>query len=342
MVIHLNCTTKTRFRQDKKQTKILTKYTYAKRGAVRRPIGSIQFFKLFKSRAEGFHSGIKGVSLGEVNTRKLQKLNGAVATTRRKEAEVIVHGGLTLGEDALSDGYGGDNTRRVLVHVEAAIEMRDSGPLVRDLGIGHNRLAVVLLVQLKISLAKHVLREGLALLCKVVGQELKLGELGLTEKGALEGIHVVGKQILLELHVVRGLQQVLDEKDLGKVFSLVHNYSDPDALFMFDMNTPYKFENVYSDNAYILEDEGIFCGWQNFYDEKSGICDFYLSVFSEDEDGVYTRADEHQREKCYSLDTVKRLLAENGFEILGVYSDFDFGQISENTERWYFVARAKK
>jgi len=138
------------------------------------------------------------------------------------------------------------------------------------------------------------------------------------------------------------LNYLLGEDELGKVFSLVHNYSDPDALFMFDMNTPYKFENIYSDNAYILEDEGIFCGWQNFYDKKSEICDFYLSVFKEDEGGAYIREDEHQRERCYALDTVKRLLVEHGFELVGVYSDFDFGEICENTERWYFVARAKK
>ena len=41
------------------------------------------------------------------------------------------------------------------------------------------------------------------------------------------------------------LNYLLDAKDLKKTFSLVHNYSDPDALFMFDMNTPHKFERVY-------------------------------------------------------------------------------------------------
>ena len=140
------------------------------------------------------------------------------------------------------------------------------------------------------------------------------------------------------------LNYLLDGKDLSKVFSLVHNYSDPDALFMFDMNTPYKFENVYSDNAYILEDEesDAFCGWQNYYDKDSKICDFYLSVFYGDGEGTYTREDEHQRERCYTLDEVKNLLDERGFELLGVYSDFDFRQIDDTTERWYFVARVKK
>ena len=142
------------------------------------------------------------------------------------------------------------------------------------------------------------------------------------------------------------LNYLLDINDLKKTFSLVHNYSDPDALFMFDMNTPYKFENIYSDNAYILEDENngaaIFCGWQNFYDKDSKICDFYLSVFEEDEDRAYIRSDEHQQERCYEKKQVEELLRECGFELVGIYADLDKNPINEKTERWYFVARAKK
>jgi SAM-dependent methyltransferase len=143
------------------------------------------------------------------------------------------------------------------------------------------------------------------------------------------------------------LNYLLGEGELEKVFSLVHNYSDPDALFIFDMNSRYKFENVYADNSYILEDTGddgeaIFCGWQNYYDKATGICDFYLSVFTEDSDGAYVRADEQQRERCYDLEDIKAKLETSGFELLGVYSGFDLEEINENTERWYFVAKAKK
>ncbi len=143
------------------------------------------------------------------------------------------------------------------------------------------------------------------------------------------------------------LNYLLDIKDLKKVLSLVHNYSDKNGLFVFDMNTPYKFENVYADNAYVLEDEqdgegAIFCGWQNFYDPESCLCDFYLSVFTEDEDGRYIREDEHQIERCYTRQEVEGLLKECGFCLLGVFSDLDFGAPKDCAERWYFVARAEK
>jgi hypothetical protein len=142
------------------------------------------------------------------------------------------------------------------------------------------------------------------------------------------------------------LNYLIEEKDLRETFLGVHNYLDPDGLFVFDMNTPYKFENVYGDNAYILEDEenglGIYCGWQNEYDRESGICDFYLSLFEETEEGGYVRSDEHQRERCYTKEKLEELLTDTGFELIGFFADYSFSPITKETERWYVVARAKK
>ncbi|MBR2353204.1 MAG: class I SAM-dependent methyltransferase [Clostridia bacterium] len=138
------------------------------------------------------------------------------------------------------------------------------------------------------------------------------------------------------------LNYLLEEKDLARVFSLVHNYLDPDGLFLFDVNSTYKFENIYGDNAYILEDDAAFCGWQNEYNRETGICEFYLSVFEEQRDGSYERADEHQRERCYDRETLCRLLGEAGFEVLGIYGDYEASDPVETTERWYFAARAIK
>ena len=143
------------------------------------------------------------------------------------------------------------------------------------------------------------------------------------------------------------LNYLVNDGELERVLSLVHNYSDPDALFIFDVNSEFKFENVYADNAYILEDENddggaIFCGWQNSYDRESRVCSFYLSVFEEGENGEYYRADEEQRERCYTVDEIKNTLAKSGFEFIDVFSDVEFSGVTESSERLYFVARAKK
>ncbi len=135
--------------------------------------------------------------------------------------------------------------------------------------------------------------------------------------------------------------------DLEKCFACAHNYLDPNGLFIFDVNTPYKFENIYGNNHYIFEDStsdgrAAFCGWQNEYDSSSKLCNFLLSVFEQTEGGRYERSDEEQTERCYTESELKGSLTKCGFEVIGFYSDYDFSSPTAETERWYIVAKAKK
>ena len=131
---------------------------------------------------------------------------------------------------------------------------------------------------------------------------------------------------------------LMNIRDVEKCFALVHNYLDPGGVFLFDVNTPYKFENVFADNAYILEDENVYCGWQNSYNEKTGVCDFYLTVFEDDGEG-YRRYDEIQREKKYSKKQLSDALERAGFEVIGFFGGYDMSEAKEDTERWYIAAR---
>lgn len=137
------------------------------------------------------------------------------------------------------------------------------------------------------------------------------------------------------------------EGELDRCFSLAHNYLDPDGLFLFDVNTPHKFENVYGSNTYVYEEDDCksnsFCVWQNYFDKDSQLCDFSLTVFEKDgETELYSRRDELQIERCYSKEQIEETLKNNKFEIIGFYSDFDFTPATDTDERWYVVARAKK
>ena len=139
-----------------------------------------------------------------------------------------------------------------------------------------------------------------------------------------------------------GINHLTGRGDLAAAFDLVHNYLIPDGLFIFDINGKYKFEKVYADETYCMENEGALCVWQNYYNEKSRLCDFYITLFEECEDGRYRRHDEHQRERMYTLRTIKKTLVESGFEFIGAYSDFEFTDGNDENERIYIVARCKK
>ena len=138
------------------------------------------------------------------------------------------------------------------------------------------------------------------------------------------------------------INHITDAKSLSRCFSLVHNYLIPDGVFIFDVNGKYKFENIYSDKSYIMETDGALCAWQNDYNPSKKICDFYITLFEECEDGRYERYDETQSERMYMLNSLKKMLLSNGFEFLGAYSDFEFNSATDENERIYIVARCKK
>ncbi len=139
-----------------------------------------------------------------------------------------------------------------------------------------------------------------------------------------------------------GINHLTSTDDLNKCFDLVHNYLIPGGLFIFDINGKFKFENIYGSRDYVIEEENALCVWQNYYNEKSKICDFYITLFKECSDGRYERSDEVQREKMYTLRSIKNALSKNSLEFLGAYSDFNFKEGNDSDERLYIVAKCIK
>lgn len=143
---------------------------------------------------------------------------------------------------------------------------------------------------------------------------------------------------------------LLTPVDLERCFDLVHNYLDPDGLFLFDVNTPYRFREEYGKQDFILSGsfrgEGrrhdVYCGWQNHYFPRKRLCEFDLSLFEELPDGSYRRSDEHQTERCYTMAELTDTLRRTGFELCGVFGSLSFDAPVEQTQRWHFCARAIK
>lgn len=138
------------------------------------------------------------------------------------------------------------------------------------------------------------------------------------------------------------VNHLLTPGEVKACFRLVHNYLSPDGLFLFDINSPHKFKSVYGENAYLFEDKSGFCAWQNFYREKSGICDFQITLFEKERDGRYTRSDSFSRERMYTVRSISRYLKEAGFELLTVSGGFDGHPACDTDMRIFFTARAIK
>ncbi len=136
-----------------------------------------------------------------------------------------------------------------------------------------------------------------------------------------------------------GINYLTRRDDVSLCFSRVHTFLDEGGLFIFDVNTPWKFEHLYGNESYILENEKTFLAWQNDYNPNTGLCRFYLTFFMEAEEGLWARYEENQSERAYSDRTLRNLLEKAGFTVLAILSDQNGTKAGFSDERHYFVCK---
>jgi SAM-dependent methyltransferase len=156
------------------------------------------------------------------------------------------------------------------------------------------------------------------------------------------------------------MNYITTEKDLLSVFRLVNNYLDPGGIFIFDMNTEYKYKNLLSNNVIAENRDECSFIWENYYDEETLLNEYNVTIFVrlEEEDNeqdseqdsdmefdekanLFERFQETHYQKAYSLDTIKKILEKAGLEFLQVYDAFTHNPPTEKSERVYFVAKEK-
>ena len=141
--------------------------------------------------------------------------------------------------------------------------------------------------------------------------------------------------------VCDSMNYILEKEALQQVFSLVNNYLDPGGIFLFDLNTEYKYKELLGDSTIAEDREECSFIWENQYDEEEKINIYDLAVFVRREDGLFEKYQETHYQRAYSLDEVKEALREAGMEFVAAYDAFTKEPPREDSERIYVAAREK-
>lgn len=115
-------------------------------------------------------------------------------------------------------------------------------------------------------------------------------------------------------------------------------FLDPGAPFIFDVNTLYKHERVLAGNAFLYEDEGVFCAWQNHWNAGSRTTDITLDLFTR-AGGAYERRQECFAERVYFPEELTAWLNKAGFAAEHIYEELTEQAPSPTAERIFFVCR---
>lgn len=135
------------------------------------------------------------------------------------------------------------------------------------------------------------------------------------------------------------INYITDASELLAVFRLVNNYLDPGGIFIFDINTCYKYREVLGETA-ICENrrEGSFI-WENYFDEESCINEYDLTLFIQEEGDLYRKYEETHYQRAYGLDEIKRLLAQAGLMFLAAGEAYTGEPVRADSERIYVIAK---
>ena len=132
------------------------------------------------------------------------------------------------------------------------------------------------------------------------------------------------------------LNYITEPDDLAEVFALVHNYLEPGGIFVFDINTLYRYKNIYDGRSYVYELGDDMAIWRSAFDEESELCDFDIDLFSA-EGGVYYRSAESQTQKYHSPQDI--ISAAEGFSLVAKSGGKGFDGCAENEKEYYIFKR---
>jgi len=143
------------------------------------------------------------------------------------------------------------------------------------------------------------------------------------------------------------MNYMTSDEDLLQVFRLVNNYLDKDGVFIFDMNTEYKYKELMGDTTIAENREDVSFIWENLYDAEKRLNEYCLTLFAkaetedEDEEGpaLYEKYEEVHLQRAYPLAEVKRLLAEAGMTFVAAYDVLTHEAPGPECERMYIVAK---
>ena len=162
------------------------------------------------------------------------------------------------------------------------------------------------------------------------------------------------------------MNYITEPDELCQVFRLVNNYLDPGGIFIFDMNTIYKYKELLGDRTIAENRENCSFIWDNYYNEEEKLNEYDLSIFvkaedefsetedefsetgdefSENDHGagtegeLFIRYEETHYQRGYSLEEIRALLEAAGMRFVTAYEAFTKNPVSDACERMYIIAR---
>ncbi len=134
------------------------------------------------------------------------------------------------------------------------------------------------------------------------------------------------------------INHITNIQDVQKAFSNVSFFMNPNGLFIFDVNTLYKHQQILADNTFVYDTNQVYCVWQNTLLKDNKTVDISLDFF-ENLDGMYRRYSESFKERAYTYEEICAMLDAAGFKLLDVFGEMTFNAPKSDSQRNIYIAK---
>lgn len=135
------------------------------------------------------------------------------------------------------------------------------------------------------------------------------------------------------------LNYLEDEHAVKKTFEGVFRLLKQGGLFLFDVHSVYKMEEIFANASFTWNGEDISYIWNCFSSEAPNSVEHELTFFVRDEkSGKYDRFDELHNQRTYSEEVYAGLLEKTGFVKVDITGDYTLQPADLEAERIFFAA----
>lgn len=136
------------------------------------------------------------------------------------------------------------------------------------------------------------------------------------------------------------LNYILEKEDLFAAFKRVNEYLLDDGIFIFDINTRYKYEELLGENTFAESREESSFIWENYYDKNEQINEYDLTLFirTDEKEDIFARFCEVHYQKCYDLDVIVEMLEQAGMKAIEILDCYSNQPAKEDSEKITIIA----
>ena len=134
------------------------------------------------------------------------------------------------------------------------------------------------------------------------------------------------------------INYVTKPQDVQKAFRRVYESLRPGGLFVFDINTLYKLENL-DGQVFLDETEDSYCVWRAVYDKRHRLCRYGMDLFQQANDGLWERSFEEHVERAYTPEELSQWLTDAGFAQVERFANLRLEAPEVDELRIFFAAK---